>query len=197
MAGLADASNVHQSKMASGETVEEVLKGIIGKIGENIVLSRAAKVVAGDAGRPAGLLFHYIHPPGKIGVLVEIVTSKAELAKDAAFEEFARDIAMHVAASSPLCTRREEVPSDVLAQEREIYRNQALNEGKPEKIVDKIVEGRVQKFYAESCLLEQPFAKNPDQKVEEYVKQNAAKFGPDVTVSCFLRYKLGETVSGE
>lgn len=197
VAGLADASNVHQSRMASGETVEDVLKDIIGKIGENIVLSRAAKVVAGDAGRPAGLLFHYIHPPGKIGVLVEIATSKPELAKDPAFEEFARDIAMHVAASAPLCTRREEVPADVLAQEREIYRNQALNEGKPEKIVDKIVEGRVQKFYAESCLLEQPFAKNPDQKVEEYVKQNAAKFGPDVTVNCFLRYKLGETVSGE
>jgi elongation factor Ts len=197
VAGLDDATNVHQSKMPGGETVEDTIKSIIGKIGENIVLSRAAKVVAGEAGGTPGLLFHYIHPPGKIGVIVEIATSKPELATDGAFEEFARDIAMHVAASAPLCTRREEVPADLLAREREIYRNQSLNEGKPEKIVDKIVEGRVQKFYAESCLLEQPFAKNPDQKVEDYVKQNAAKFGPDVTVSRFLRYKLGETASGE
>jgi elongation factor Ts len=99
---------------------------------------------------------------------------------------------MHIAATAPACVRREDVPADMLAKEREIYRNQALNEGKPEKVVDKIVEGRIQKFFAEVVLLEQPFAKNPDIKVADYIEQHKSKFGADLGVKQFIRWKLGE-----
>lgn len=186
-----DPSKMMESKMESGATVADAVQNTIGKIGENIVFSRWTRMVAGELDAP-GLVFCYIHPPGKIGVLVEIATPKAELASNEEFRDFARDIAMHIAATAPVSVSRNEIPADLLAQEREIYRNQALNEGKPEKIVDKIVDGRVQKYYAEVCLLEQPFAKNPDQKVEEYVKENAAKFGGELGVTRFVRWKLGE-----
>lgn len=195
-AHLAKVDNVDtflDSKIAGEETVAQTVQNAIGKIGENMMLSRWTRFVSGEKGTAPGLTFNYVHPPGKIGVLVEIATGKDELASDAIFREFARDIAMHIAATAPMCIRSSELPASVLANEREIYRNQALNEGKPEKIVEKIVDGRVQKFYAEVCLLEQPFAKNPDQKVDDYVKQNAGKFGNDVTVTRFVRYKLGET----
>ncbi|MBX7244006.1 MAG: translation elongation factor Ts [Candidatus Sumerlaeaceae bacterium] len=192
-AGVANLAEMMASKLeGAAESLEETIKTAIGKIGENIVFSRWARLKAGEEGKPAGLIYHYIHPPGKIGVLVDVATSNDSLAKDPAFEEFARDIAMHIAASSPICVRRAEVPSGALDNEKEIFRKQALNEGKPEKIVEKIIEGRLQKYYAEVCLLEQPFAKNPDLKVEEYMKQNAGKFG-DVSVTRFVRYRLGET----
>jgi elongation factor Ts len=193
VAGVDCLDTMLQSKTKrEGLSVEELIKSLIGKIGENMVLSRWARFVAGEGGGGDGFLVSYIHPPGKIGVLVEISTSGKDLTAEAEFIEFARDIAMHVAATAPICVGRSEVPEATLSQEREIFRKQALNEGKPEKIVDKIVDGRIQKFYAEACLLEQPFAKNPDQKVEEYVKQNAAKFGAELGVARFLRYKLGE-----
>lgn len=185
---LDDPSTMLDSKTKSGETVAELVKLLVGKIGENIVLSRWEVLDCSDK----GYCFSYIHPPGKIGVLVEVETSTSGLASDAEFREFARDIAMHIAATAPTCVRREEVPAAMLAQEREIYRNQALNEGKPEKVVDKIVEGRIQKFFAEVVLLEQPFAKNPDIKVADYIKQHTAKFGADLGVRRFLRWKLGE-----
>jgi elongation factor Ts len=191
-----DVSTIMDSKIAGGDTVAETVKNLIGKIGENMVFSRWTKLIAGEQG-PKGLIFNYIHPPGKIGVLVEIAIDNDELVSDGDFRSFARDIAMHVAATAPTCVTRDQLPQDVLAQERQIYRNQALNEGKPEKIVDKIVDGRLQKFYAEVCLLEQPFAKNPDQKVEEYVKQNAPKFGNELTVTRFVRYRLGEAADAQ
>lgn len=181
------------SKIAGSETVAEAVKGAIGKIGENMVLSRWKRLKTDGK----SLLESYIHPPGKIGVLVEIGGVGSEVAGKPEFREFARDIAMHVAATAPLCVTRDQVDSSVLANEKQIFRNQALNEGKPEKIVDKIIEGRVQKFYGESCLLEQPFAKNPDQKVEEYVKQNAPKLGAGLTVKQFIRYRLGEAAEAE
>ncbi len=185
---LPDPAQMLESRMSSGDTVAERVQQIIGKIGENIVLSRWEVLNCSEK----GYCFSYIHPPGKIGVLVEVEAPQDGLADNPEFREFARDIAMHIAATAPTCVRREEVPQDVLDQERELYRKQALNEGKPEKVVDKIVEGRIQKFYAEVVLLEQPFAKNPDQKVSEYVKQNAAKFGEGLSVKRFLRWKLGE-----
>lgn len=185
---VADPSQLPESKTASGLSVADTVQGIIGKIGENIVLTRWTVLACGDK----GYCFSYVHPPGRIGVLVEVETSKTDLADNAEFRDFARDIAMHIAATAPTCVGRSEVPADMLNQEREIFRKQALNEGKPEKVVEKIVEGRVQKFYAEVVLLEQPFAKNPDQKVSDFVKQNAAKFGEDLAVKQFLRWKLGE-----
>ncbi len=185
---LDDPTKMLESQTASGETVADLVKLLVGKIGENIVLSRWQVLDCSDK----GYCFSYIHPPGKIGVLVEVETSATGLADNPEFREFARDIAMHIAATAPTCVRREEVPADMLQKEREIYRNQALNEGKPEKVVDKIVEGRIQKFFAEVVLLEQPFAKNPDIKVADYVEQHKGKFGVDLSVSRFLRWKLGE-----
>ncbi|MCX7019493.1 MAG: translation elongation factor Ts [bacterium] len=190
-AGAVEIAAFNETRIETGETVADLVQAIMGKIGEKIVLTRTAQLKAMS---PNGFIFNYVHPPGKIGVLVEVTGGRADLAGDPAFVEVARDIAMHIAASAPLCIHRSEVTADLLQQEREICRNQALNEGKgkPEKIIDKIVEGRLNKFYAESCLLEQPFAKNPDIKVEEYLKQNSAKFGGAAGVAAFIRYKLGE-----
>lgn len=190
VATLSSVDEMLQSKIAGGDTVADTVQNAIGKIGENMMLSRWTRFKAGEEGAP-GLVYNYIHPPGKIGVLVEVSTSKAELANEAGFREFARDIAMHVAATAPVCVRRDQLDAKLLENEREIYRKQALNEGKPEKIVEKIVDGRLQKFYGEVCLLEQPFAKNPDIRIEQYVKENAAKFG-DVAITRFVRFKLGE-----
>jgi elongation factor Ts len=169
-----------------GTKVSEVIKAAVGKIGENLVLSRSTRLESKD-----GVLVHYIHAPGKIGVLVEIKTPTPELIKNPEFHQFARMLAMHVAASAPLFLNRTEVPSANLETEKEVYRNQALNEGKPEKVVEKIVEGRVGKYYGEVCLLEQPFVQDPDQKVEAIVKQAAAKYG-DLSIARFVRYQLGE-----
>ncbi len=173
-------------------TVREMLKSVVGKIGENIVLSRSAKIESAD-----GAVVSYIHPPGKIGVLVELTGVKDGAAQDAEFVQFARGIAMHVAASSPICVSRDEVSSDLLEAEKGVYRNQALNEGKPEKIVDKIVEGRVSKYYGEVCLLEQPYVQDPEQRVEQVVKQAGSKFGTDLKLTNFVRYQLGEGAKAE
>jgi len=173
-----------------GQPVKEVLKGAVGKIGENIVLSRSAKLESTD-----GAIVSYIHPPGKIGVLVEL--SGASNANDPEFAQFARGLAMHVAASSPICVSRDQVSSDQLDAEKSVYRNQALNEGKPEKIVDKIVEGRVSKYYGEVCLLEQPYVQDPDQKVEQVIKQAGSKFGSELKLKNFVRYQLGEGAKAE
>ena len=114
------------------------------------------------------------------------------MAKTPEFHAFVRDIAMHIAAANPTYLNREEVPAEILDKEREILRAQALNEGKPEKIVDRMVEGRVEKFYKESCLTEQAFVKNPDQNVTDYVNEVAKKLGGTIKVTGFKRFMLGE-----
>jgi elongation factor Ts len=187
VAGLASTDGYLQSKLADGTVVADAVQNAIGKIGENIAFSRCERIAAG----PNGFVHSYIHPPGKIGVLVEVAAPVGS-ADNSDLAEFAHDVAMHIAATAPICVSRDEVPSSALDTEKEIFRKQALNEGKPEKIVDKIVEGRVQKYYAEVVLLEQPFAKNPDQKVSDYQKQCAAKVGGDLAVKRFVRFRLGE-----
>ena len=135
---LADPSTMLESRMPSGETVADVVKLLVGKIGENIILSRWQVLECSDK----GYCFSYVHPPGKIGVLVEVETSMPGLADNPEFRDFARDIAMHIAATAPTCVRREEVPADMLEKEREIYRHQARNERKPENVVEKIFEAK-------------------------------------------------------
>ncbi len=134
----------------------------------------------------------YIHAGGKIGVLVEVNSETDFVAKNDTFKTFVRDVALHIAASNPKYLRRDEVPQDALDKEREILTNQALNEGKPEKIVEKIVEGRLAKFYEEYCLLEQPFIKDPDKTVEEVLKEKIATIGENLSIRRFVRYELGE-----
>lgn len=153
-------------------------------------LAAAAK----KAGRIAseGIVESYIHAGGKIGVIIEVNSETDFVAKNADFRTFVRDMAMQVAATNPMCVRREEVDPAIIEKEKEILRAQALNEGKPEKIVDKMVEGRVEKYYKENCLMEQTFVKNPDLTIEQVLSQLIAKIGENMTIRRFVRYEMGE-----
>ncbi|MDO9491343.1 translation elongation factor Ts, partial [Acetobacterium sp.] len=132
------------------------------------------------------------HMGGKIGVLVEINCETDFVAKNEGFKNFVKDVAMHIAAANPLYVNKEEVPMEELEKEKEILRAQALNEGKPEKIIDKMVEGRVSKYYKEICLLEQPFVKNPDLTIEDLVKEQIMTIGENVKIRRFARFQMGE-----
>ena len=153
-------------------------------------LAAAAK----KSGRIAseGTVQSYIHAGGKIGVLVEVNCETDFVAKNQLFLNFVKDVAMQIAASSPLYVSKEEVPQEDIEKEKAVLRAQALNEGKPEKIVDKMVEGRISKFYDEYCLLEQSFVKEPDKKVIDILNSLVATIGEKITVRRFVRYEMGE-----
>ncbi len=153
-------------------------------------LSAAAK----KAGRLAteGLVESYIHGEGRIGVLVEVNCETDFVAKTDNFKQFVRDIAMQIAAAAPKYVSKDEVPEEELNKEREILRAQALNEGKPEKIVDKMVEGRMAKYYEEVCLLEQSFIKDPDLTIGQLLNSMIAQIGENITIRRFARFELGE-----
>ena len=146
------------------------------------------------AGRVAaeGVVESYIHMGGRIGVLIEVNCETDFVAKTPEFKSFVRDIAMHIAAANPSFLDRTEVPNETLDKEREILRAQALNEGKPEKIVDRMVEGRVEKFYKENCLVDQPFVKNPDMTIAKYVNERIQQTGENIKIRRFVRYEMGE-----
>jgi elongation factor Ts len=150
--------------------------------------------VAKKAGRETkeGLVGSYVHN-GKIGVLVEVNCESDFVARTADFQNLAKDLAMQVAASDPRFVRKEDVTEDVLVKEREIYRDRARAEGKPDNVLDRIVEGRLSKFYSEVCLLEQPFVKDPGgMPVKEHIAAIVQKVGENIQVSRFVRFKLGE-----
>lgn len=146
------------------------------------------------AGRIAaeGVVEAYIHGNGRVGVLVEVNVETDFAAKNDIFKGFARDVAMQIAAMKPRWVRREDVPEEVLNNEREIARTQALNEGKPEKIVDKIVEGRLEKFYADACLMDQNFIKDDSKNMTTVMKEVIATIGENISVRRFTRYEMGE-----
>jgi len=141
-----------------------------------------------------GAVGAYVHPGGKIGVLVEINCETDFVARTNEFQSLLKDIAMQVAAASPRFLRREEVSGEEMEKERSIYRQQALESGKPEKVVDKIVEGKMERFYSEACLLEQAFIKDPDQKVLDIVNDAALRLREKIQVRRFARFHLGEGV---
>ncbi|NLW20926.1 MAG: translation elongation factor Ts [Clostridiales bacterium] len=151
---------------------------------------------AKKAGRVAaeGMVDSYIHMGGKIGVLVEVNCETDFVANTDAFRSLCHDLALQIAASNPLFVSKEDVPAENLDKEREILRAQALNEGKPEKIVDRMVEGRIEKYYKEVCLLEQPFVKNPDITVQTLVNETALASGEKISVRRFTRYERGEGI---
>ena len=155
-------------------------------------LSAAVK----KAGRVAseGMVDSYIHMGGKIGVLVEVNCETDFVAKTDTFKALVHDVALQIAASNPLFISKDEVPSTNLEKEREILRAQALNEGKPEKIVERMVEGRIEKYYKEVCLLEQPFVKNPDITVQNLVNEATLASGEKIAIRRFTRYELGEGI---
>lgn len=153
-------------------------------------LAAAAK----KAGRVAseGVVEAYIHGNGRIGVLVEINCETDFVAKTDQFQDLARNIAMQIAAANPQYVKREEVPEDQVAKEKEILKSQALNEGKPEKIVAKMVEGRIDKFFKEICLLEQAYIRDPDVTVQELITEKIATIGENINIRRFARFELGE-----
>ncbi|MBU1275119.1 MAG: translation elongation factor Ts [Proteobacteria bacterium] len=155
---------------------------------------KGLSVAAKRAGRVAseGQVSSYIHAGGKLGVMVEVNCETDFTGKTEEFGTFAKDLAMHIAASNPLCVNEEELPPEVLEREREIYRGQALDQGKPEKIMDKIIEGKLKKFAAESCLMNQPFVKDTDKTIADLVNELRAKTGENIQIRRFVRFVLGE-----
>jgi elongation factor Ts len=158
-----------------------------------ILRKRGLASLAKKSGRETkdGLIGAYIHN-GKIGVMLEVNCETDFVARNPDFQTLVKDLAMHIAASDPRFIRKEDVTEDVLAREREIYAEQARATGKPENVLDKIVEGRMSKFYSEACLLEQPFVKDPSLSVRDHIAAHIQKIGENIQVRRFVRYKLGE-----
>ena len=148
------------------------------------------------AGRSAsdGLIFHYIHPGSKLGVLLEINCETDFVAKTEDFQNLAKDVAMHIAASSPISVNINDISNSIIEKEKEIYSEQAKNSGKPDNIIDKMIEGRIVKFYKENVLMEQAFVKDPDRTVKDLITENVAKLGENIVITRFSRFQLGETI---
>ncbi|MHB8791358.1 MAG: translation elongation factor Ts [Desulfobulbaceae bacterium] len=144
-----------------------------------------------DRATSQGVVESYIHAGSKLGVLVEVGCETDFVAKTDAFLAFARDIAMHIAASNPVAVNRDDVPADLVAREREIYKAQALESGKPENIIDKMITGKIDKFLAEVCLMEQKFVKNPDLSVQDLLNELIGKMGENIAIKRFARFQIG------
>ncbi len=169
----------------SGRTVAEELTHQIATIGENMSIRRLARMDAGE-----GVVTSYVHGAGKIGVLVELKTS----AKDERVNELGKQIAMHVAAAAPQYLNRDEVPTEIVEKEKEIMRVKALESGKPENIVEKIIAGQINKFFGDVCLVEQAFVIDPDQTVQKVVDACAKQLGSPIVLSGYVRFQLGEGI---
>ena len=196
---MVDASTVKELRERTGAGMMDCKKVLVetnGDIEKAIELLREKGLAAAakKAGRIAseGIVEAYIHGGGRIGVLIEVNSETDFVAKNADFRAFVKDMAMQVAATNPMYVSRDQVDQAVIEKEKEIFRQQALNEGKPEKIVDRMVEGRVEKYYKEICLLEQPFVKNPDMTVQVLLNSLIAKIGENLSIRRFTRYEMGE-----
>ncbi len=184
-AGMMECKKVLEETNGDKEKATELLR-------ERGVVKAAKK-----AGRIAaeGLVESYIHGDGRIGVLVEVNIETDFAAKNPEFREFVKDVAMQIAATKPEYVKREEVPADVIEKEKEIIKAQALNEGKPEAAIEKIVTGRIDKFFAEACLLEQDFIKDPDKTVQQVLTEKIASIGENITIRRFVRFERGEGIA--
>lgn len=175
---------------------KEALKETDGDVDEAVKTLRKKGMAEAEkkAGREVdeGLIHSYIHPGGKIGVLVEINCETDFIAKTDDFKQFAKNIAMHIAASDPIAITEDEIDEETVKEEKEIYREKAEADGKPEDIIPKIVNGKIDKFFEENCLMKQDYVKDPDMTVEEYIKQTIAQIGENLNIARFTRYKLGE-----
>lgn len=168
-------------------------KGDIKKA-EEILKERGLAKASKKASRATkeGIIDSYIHTGSKIGVMVEVDCETDFAARNEMFKNFVHDITLHITSAAPLYVSKEDVPQEVLDKEKELYRKQALNEGKPEKIIDRIAEGKLKKYYEENCLLEQLFVKDNDVKIGDLLKQHIAKMGENIVIKRFERYILGE-----
>ncbi len=174
-------------KRALGETDGDMEKAI------DLLRQKGLAVAAKRADRATseGVVACYIHGGGKLGVMVEVGCETDFVAKTDDFQAFARDIAMHVAAANPVAVSRDEVPADLIEREKEIYSKQALESGKPENIVEKIVSGKIEKYISEVCLLEQKFVKNPDLTIQDLLNELIAKMGENISIKRFARFQVG------
>jgi len=196
---MVEASAVKELRERTGAGMMDCKKALTESNGDmekaiEILREKGLAAAAKKAGRIAseGIVDSYIHGGGRIGVLIEVNSETDFVAKNEEFRQFVKDMAMQVAATNPLYVKREEVDPQVIAKEREIFRAQALNEGKPEKIVDKMVEGRIEKYYKEICLIEQPFIKDTDKTVQDVLSALIAKIGENLSIRRFVRFEKGE-----
>ncbi|WP_306549027.1 translation elongation factor Ts [Desulfobulbus sp.] len=159
----------------------------------DLLRQKGLAVAAKRAGRETkeGVVETYIHAGGKLGVMVEVGCETDFVAKTDDFKAFAKNIAMHIAAANPVAINREEVPADVLQRETDIYVNQAQESGKPQQIIEKIVGGKVEKYLAEICLLEQKYVKNPDLSIQDLLNELVAKMGENISIKKFARFQIG------
>lgn len=164
---------------------------------ETILRKKGIASASKKASRAAneGIIASYIHMQGRVGVLIEVNCETDFVAKNDTFRDFVKDITLHIAASSPICVSREQVPAGVIAKERDIAAGQVA--GKPANIIEKIVDGKIDKYYSTVCLLEQPFIKNPDQTVKDYVASKIVELGENIVLRRFVRYQVGESIEGE
>jgi len=183
------AASIAEKAIATDANLADELKdelvAKVAEIGENLILRRNIRFELGGN----GIVESYIHLGGKVGVLVELACGKADTAQQASFKELARDMTLHVAACSPAFLTSDEVPADVVASERAIYAAQVKD--KPAQIIDKIVDGKMQKFFAESCLISQGFVKEPKQSVTQLLEEKGKELGDTITIKRFVRYQLG------
>jgi elongation factor Ts len=172
-----------------GEKVSERISAAIGKMGENILLNRCERIAVEGSGKVGG----YVHAGGKLGVVVGLATD----ASGEALDVLAKDLSMHVAAAdpSPVSVDRDGVPQELIEREKELFRRQAEQEGKPAKVIEKIVEGRIKKYYGEVCLLEQRFVKDPDKTLKQLLDEVGSQLASPVAITSFVRFKLGESTS--
>ena len=193
------ADTVRQLRERSGAGMMDCKKALVEAGGDmeramTILREKGISKAATKAGRATkeGVIGCYVHPGDKLAVLVEINCETDFVARTDQYKELARNLAMHVAAANPLVVRREELSQEQIVAEREIYRTQALNEGKPEKIVDRIVDGKVDKYYAEVCLMEQAYVKDPDKTINDLINETIGKIGENMSIRRFVRFRLGE-----
>jgi elongation factor Ts len=197
--GMVTASMVKELRERTGAGMLDCKKALVECKGDmekavDFLREKGLAAAAKKAGRitAEGVVDSYIHLGGRIGVLIEVNCETDFVAKTDDFKAFVRNMAMQVAASSPLYVRREDVPQAVLEHEKEILKQQALNEGKPANIVDRMVTGRLEKFYKEVCILEQPYIRDPEKTVQDVLKETIAKLGENITIRRFTRYQMGE-----
>ena len=182
-AGMMDCKNALSEVEGDVEKAIELLR----KKGLATARKRAGRALS------EGMIQSYIHMTGKLGVLVEVNCETDFVAKNEDFQEFTKNIAMHIAATNPLGITPEDISQEIIEKEKEIYRAQALDMGKPENVIDKIVEGKLNKFYEESCLLNQPYVRDTDISITDLLNQMIAKIGENISIKRFVRYQIGES----
>ncbi|MEE8282912.1 MAG: translation elongation factor Ts [candidate division NC10 bacterium] len=195
------ATRVKELRLATGAGILEcksALEEAQGDINRAVTILRERGIAkaAGKAGRTAteGLVVAYIHPGGRMGTLLEVNCESDFVAMNEQFQTLAKDLAMHVAAMNPFYVRPEEIPEGVLEEERRILRVQTEGSGKPPAVIERIIQGRLEKFFVETCLMNQPFVKDPERTVEQVVKEAISTMGENIVVRRFCRYQLGEAV---